>query len=81
MDWTVGCSFHCQIVLNTSSRPIDEVRNKGTKKDKSTPFINTPVASPMKDRHNVVLSSHTSDDTSLSEVSQTESQKTDAIKI
>ena len=59
---------------------MDEVRNKEAKQGKSTLIINTPVAHPIEDRHNVVSSSTTSDNTLPSEVSQTESQKTDAIK-
>ena len=51
---------------------MDEVRNKGTKKDKSTPIVDTPVAHPIEDRHNVVSFSTTSDNISPSEVSQTE---------
>ena len=66
--------------LIPSSRTMDVVINKGTKKDKLTPIVNTPVAHPIEDRHNVVASSTTSDNTSPSEVLQTESRKTDAIK-
>ena len=53
---------------------MDEVRNKGTKKDKSKPTVNTPVAQLIEDRYNVVSSPTTNDDTSPSEVSQTKSQ-------
>ena len=66
--------------LNPSNRTMDVVRNKGTKKDKLTPIVDTPVAHPIEDRHNVVSSSNTSDNTSPTEISQNESQKTDAIK-
>ena len=69
-----------RLLLNLSSRTMDEVINKGTKKDKSTPIVNTPLACPIEDRNNVVSSSTISDNTLQSEVSQTKSQKTDAIK-
>ena len=59
---------------------MDEVRNKGTKKDKLQPIDNAPVAHSIEDRHNVVSSSTFSDDISPNEVSQIESQKRDAIK-
>ena len=59
---------------------MEEVRNKGMRNDKLTPIVDTPVACPIEDSHNVVSSPPTSDDTLLSEVSQTEFQKTDAIK-
>ena len=52
--------------LNLGHRTMDEVRNKGTKKDKSTPIVNTPVACPIEDRHDEVSSSTTSDDNSPS---------------
>ena len=59
--------------LNLNGRAMDEVRYKGTKKDKLTLIVNTPVAHPIEDRHNVVSFSTTSDNTLRSEVSQTKS--------
>ena len=59
--------------LILSGRTMHKVRNKGTKKDRLTPIVNTPVACPIENCHNVVSSSTTGDDTSQSEVSQIES--------
>ena len=66
--------------LNLSSKTMDEVRNKGPKKDKLIPVVDTQVAHPTEDMHSMVSSSATCDDTLPSEVSQTMSWKTGAIK-
>ena len=45
----LGVISTLRLFLNPSGRTMEEVRNKGTKKDKSTPTVNTTVAHPIED--------------------------------